>query len=56
MSRRQRFRRSEGFTLIEMLVVIGLVGLILTLIGLEFVAVVNHTLHTRAETDAAAIP
>src|SRR5579864_7930837 len=52
MSTRHELRRGDGFTLVEMLVSLGIIGLILTLIGLEFVGVVNHTLHTRANTDA----
>lgn len=52
MKRREKLRSAGGFTLVEMLVVISVFGLILTLIGLEFVSVVDNTLHTRANTDA----
>jgi prepilin-type N-terminal cleavage/methylation domain-containing protein len=48
----RRTQPARGFTLIEMLVVVGIFGLILTAIGLEFSGVVSHTLHTRANTDA----
>src|SRR5579864_3461494 len=47
-------KSNRGFTLIEMLVVVGVLALILGMIGLEFVGVVSHTLHTRANTDAQA--
>jgi len=51
--RRVKARRvSRGITLVELLVVITIIGLILTLLGLEFVSVVNSTLHSRANTDA----
>jgi len=50
--RQARNRRNYGFTLVEMITVVAVFGLILTLLGLEFVSVVDHTLHTRASTDA----
>lgn len=52
MSKHQRSRRNSGFTLVEMITVVAVFGLILTLLGLEFVSVVSTTLHTRANTDA----
>ena len=45
-------RATRGFTLVEMVTVVAVIGLILTLLGLEFVSVVNSTLHSRANTDA----
>lgn len=52
MNRHLRTRRNSGFTLVEMITVVAIIGLILTLLGLEFVSVVSDTLHTRANTDA----
>src|ERR1700736_2279662 len=54
MSFRRSRRQDAGFTLVETIVAVSIFGLVLTLIGLEFVGVVNHTLHTRADTDAEA--
>jgi|GEM_PF-2200539 len=54
MSTVRRPKRSSGFTLVELLVAIAVLGLILTFIGLEFVSVVDNTLHTRASVDAEA--
>jgi prepilin-type N-terminal cleavage/methylation domain-containing protein len=50
--RRFRTAQESGFTLVETIVAVSIVGLILTLVGLEFVGTVNHMLHTRAQTDA----
>lgn len=52
MKTKSIWRRSAGFTLIETCVAIAIFGLVLTAIGLEFVSVVDHTLHTRADSDA----
>jgi prepilin-type N-terminal cleavage/methylation domain-containing protein len=53
VSMRTRARRhSGGFTLVEMLTVVAVIGLILTMLSLEFISVVSTTLHTRANTDA----
>jgi type II secretory pathway pseudopilin PulG len=52
MNARQKRRHAGGFSIIETLIAVAVVGLILTLIGLEFVGVVDDTLHTRANTDA----
>src|SRR5579872_4308126 len=43
---------SRGFTLLEMLTVVVVVGLVLSMMGLEFYGVVSNTLHTRANMDA----
>jgi type II secretory pathway pseudopilin PulG len=45
-------REQRGTTIIELMTVVVIVGLILTLLGFEFVSVVNSTLHSRANTDA----
>ncbi len=49
---RPRNRATRGFTLVEMITVVAIIGLILTLLSLEFISVVNSTLHSRANTDA----
>jgi prepilin-type N-terminal cleavage/methylation domain-containing protein len=54
MTRPARSPRSRGFTIIEMLTVVAILGLILSLVSLEFINVVSDTLHTRADTDAEA--
>jgi prepilin-type N-terminal cleavage/methylation domain-containing protein len=48
----QQSRRVRGFTLVEMIVVVAVIGLILSLVSLEFISVVSTVLHTRANTDA----
>jgi prepilin-type N-terminal cleavage/methylation domain-containing protein len=52
--KRPNRKTSSGFTLVEMIVAVSIFGLILALIGFEFVSVVDKTLHTRANTDAEA--
>ena len=52
MNARLARKRVRGFGIIDTLVAVAMFGLILTLIGLEFVGVVDDTLHTRANTDA----
>lgn len=47
-----RRRLSGGFTVMEMITVIFIIGLILSLLGFEFVSVIDKTMHTRANTDA----
>jgi prepilin-type N-terminal cleavage/methylation domain-containing protein len=52
MSRHRDRRLSRGFTLVEMITVVAILGLILTLLGYEFLSVISDTLRTRANTDA----
>lgn len=49
---RKQSRSRRGFTLVEMITVVAIIGLILSLLSLEFISVVNSTLHSRANTDA----
>lgn len=53
MSMRSR-RQLRGFSILEMLMVCVILGLVLSMIGYEFVGVVSTALHTRANTDAQA--
>src|SRR5579872_274965 len=55
MRTRGRLRHNRGFTLVEMLTVLVVLGLVLSMIGLEFYGVVSNTLHTRANMDAESI-
>jgi prepilin-type N-terminal cleavage/methylation domain-containing protein len=52
MSRHLDHGSSRGFTLVEMITVVAILGLILTLLGYEFLSVISDTLRTRANTDA----
>jgi prepilin-type N-terminal cleavage/methylation domain-containing protein len=41
----------RGFTLVETLVSVVIIGLILVLIGYEFDAIIGHSIHTRSDRD-----
>jgi prepilin-type N-terminal cleavage/methylation domain-containing protein len=49
-NRKHKFVR--GFTLVEMITVVFILGLILTLLSYEFLSVIDDTLRTRSNTDA----
>src|ERR1700737_1381109 len=46
-----RVRSARGFTLVETLTSVAIIGLILLLIGYEFDAIIGHSIHTRSNRD-----
>src|ERR1700680_843578 len=42
---------ARGFTLVETLISVAIIGLILLLIGYEFDAIIGHSIHTRSNRD-----
>jgi prepilin-type N-terminal cleavage/methylation domain-containing protein len=42
---------ARGFTLVETLTAVAIIGLILLLIGYEFDAIIGHSIHTRSNRD-----
>lgn len=52
MSERRRRGASRGFTLLEVMTSVFILGLILLLIGYEFDHTVSHMLHTQSNVDA----